>query len=246
MIHTIISSFSADLGSPIAAPPVRAIAYIRNHLLPSPGTDEIPKLTLQRIITAGLETIATQVWKTFRIEFDHTLTREIHHFYTFLRPRIAQRMRDAGFIGCDNPDTINRRNILYFPCEAAETAIMTGALETLLHLQDISSLVWLHDGMYVNQEVEPSIVQRAIYDSATECEISNVRIKITHCSEAFRELGQHDRRPIDPSALSIAQQIQNIGNERQGPAFGAESHTIALDEPLGRLRANFRSSSYKL
>ena len=113
----------------------------------------------------------------FRIKFDFTLTNEIHHFYTFLRARIAQRMRDAGFIGCDNPDKISMKNIFYFPCEAAETAIMTGALETLLHLQDISSLVWLHDGMYVNQEVEPSIVQQAIYDSATKCGISNVKVK---------------------------------------------------------------------
>ena len=138
------------------------------------------------------------------------------------------------------------RNILYFPCEAAERAIMTRALETLLRLQDISSLVWLHDGMYVNQEFEPNVVQQAICESATRCGISNVKVKFTHCSEAYQQLGQHDRRPIDPRKLSIAQEIQNISSERQGPAFGAESPTIDLDKPLGRLRANFRSSSYKL
>ena len=42
--HTIISSFATDLDSPIAAPPVTAIEYIRSHLLPplaptiSPGS----------------------------------------------------------------------------------------------------------------------------------------------------------------------------------------------------------------
>ena len=138
------------------------------------------------------------------------------------------------------------RNILYFPCEAAERAIMTRALETLLRLQDISSLVWLHDGMYVNQEVETNVVQRAICESATGCGIGNVRVKVTHCSEAYQQLGQHDRRPIDPRALSIAQEIQNISSERQGPAVGAESPTIDLDKPRGRLRTNFQSSSYKL
>ena len=93
--HTIISSFAADLGSLINAPPTSALGFIRNHLSPSPGTDEVPKLILQRIITAGPETIATQIWDRFRIGIDHILIAEIRHFYDFLRPRIAKRMRDA-------------------------------------------------------------------------------------------------------------------------------------------------------
>lgn len=89
-------------------------------------------------------------------------------------------MNEAGLIGCPDTRRINPANLLYFPCEATETRIMAGALQRLLRQEGTRSIVWLHDGMYVNSKFGVNTTKKAIIEAAEEVGIHGVKLRLHH------------------------------------------------------------------
>ena len=242
--HTFYSSFAGDSASPLGDTLDDVISFVKSQLIPRPESDDIPKQILRLLPGAGPETIAHIVKEKSGLMISGRLFAEIRHFCHSMRPLIAQRMRDAGFIGCADESCLSKNNALYYRCEAVETAVMATALAKLLTKHDTASLIWLHDGMYVNQEVDHATIEGALQEAATENGIRRLKVKITSCREAYEDLPVTAQAQGDPRALSIAREIQNLQHNNSTSGLTEELDPVDLDKPLARVRTTLRKSNF--
>ena len=161
------------------------------------------------------------------------LSLQMRRFFE-AREGFVRNMNNAGFYGCDDPIRFSRSNMLYLPCEAIETRIMSGALQTMLKHEGTRSLVWLHDGMYINESVCQNYTREAIQQSAREIGIKHLGVKITKCSDALAvlttcNLPTSDQALVDQVEEAIGR-LENCINEE------GKRSTIDLDKPLGKLK----------
>ena len=125
--------------------------------------------------------------------------------------------------------------MLYFPCEAAETKIMATAMSKILAETSLQSIVWLHDGMYINNEVPVEKAQKAFAEAAEECKIPNLQTKIVNCKEA---INKETYLPIDPNNNSIAAEAARIA---ETITYENEEAIKNADKPLGRIKPTLRA-----
>jgi hypothetical protein len=120
--------------------------------------------------------------------------------------------------------------MLHFPCEAAETKMMAGAMRRLLTENTVQSIIWLHDGMYLNKEVPTDKATKAINAAAAECGIRDILVKITDCRSAITNQTYQPENTSDRSiALEAAIAAETIIREGIGIVNSA-------DKPLGRIK----------
>ena len=156
---------------------------------------------------------------------------EMRRFFE-TRGTFVRNMNNAGFYGCDNSRKYSRSNMLYFPCEAVETRIMSGALQTMLKHERIRSLVRLHDGMYVNGNIPQDFTRKAFQQSARKIGIEHLDVKITKCADALAglptcHLPTSSQALVDQVEEAISR-LENCTNKEGKRA------TIDLDKPLGK------------
>ena len=117
---------------------------------------------------------------------------------------------------------------------------MTRALQKVLKHGNAESIVWLHDGMYVNDQIPHSFTANAIVDAALELGIDDVTIKITKCSDLKHDDYVHQDGETYEKRVSIVQEINKLANgqlnlsNHSGPA--CSKHSVNLDKPLGKIR----------
>ena len=186
---------------------------------------------MQLIITADPTSVAEIIWKKFSATMSLDLGIEMRRFFE-RRGKFVQNMNNAGFYGCDNSRKYSRSNMLYFPCEAVETRIMSGALQTMLKHKETRSLVWLHDGMYVNENIPQDFTRKAFQQSAREIGIEHLDVKITKCSDALAELPTSH---LLTSSQALVDQVEEaIGRLENCTNKEGKRATIDLDKPLGK------------
>ena len=238
--HTVIRCFAKDVHNPLLAPLRDAIAYIIANISINADPTVVPKTILQRIITAPPSSVRDQIRRDFGVELSPDLFFHMNRFQDFHKDLIVSAMKKKGFIGHSNTTQINNANKLYFPCEAAETSIMTRALQKILQHDKAESVVWLHDGMYVNDQVPCSFTSQAIIDAAAELGIDDVLIKITSCNHVKHDDYGHQDETTYGKRASIANEITKIAHEqsRHNIHNGTipTTNNINLDKPLGRIR----------
>ena len=125
--------------------------------------------------------------------------------------------------------------MLYFPCEAAETKIMATAMRKILAENNVQSIIWLHDGMYINNEVPTEKAQNAFLEAAKECGIPNLQTKIVSCREA---INSETYLPGDPSNRSIAAEAAKMA---ETIVYENEDAIKNADKPLGRIKPTLRA-----
>ena len=123
--------------------------------------------------------------------------------------------------------------MLYFPCEAIETRIMAGALRKMLLHENASSLVWLHDGMYVNQAVPPEHTIKAIEESAIEIGIRGLQVKITNCTDAYKAMPLAN---ADPACKALVDEVNDVLDTNALNQSAAGGKPVDLSKPLGKIK----------
>ena len=124
--------------------------------------------------------------------------------------------------------------MLYFLCEAIETRIMTGALQTMLKYEGTRSLAWLHDGMYVNESVCHDFTRKAIVSAAQEICIKAIKVKITRCADALQELKTCD---LPTSRQTLVDQVEEaMGRLEECTADEGKRNPVDINQPLGKLK----------
>ena len=239
--HTISRAFSGKHGNQLLRPTPEAKRFINSQLSPKQATETVAKVILQRIITASASAIVSQVYAQFGVTLGPILRIEIERFYK-MRSQIVENMHKAGLYGTEDDSVITDANRLYFPCEAAETAIMAGALKRLMQRNEIKSLVWLHDGMYISKDIPHAETLNAIREAASEVGIPDVEIKFTDCEDAARSL---PAAAPDPANVPLINDIQKILYGRSNQASTLMSHeqatlNVDIHKPLGRYRSAYK------
>jgi hypothetical protein len=192
--------------------------------------DKAAKTILQRIVTTNPEATKHLAKNDFGFEIKPELYLNLDRFWNHHRPHITQKMQTAGFVGSTDEDKNNKTNMLYFPCEAAETKIMAGAMKRILTENTLQSIIWLHDGMYLNKEVPVVKAIQAINASAAECGIQNIKTKITDCRSAIANQTYQPENSSDKAlAVEAAIAAETIIREGVGVVNSA-------DKPLGRIK----------
>jgi hypothetical protein len=228
--HTIINAFSEGIFNPILQPFETAHNFIKENLQGKGDKDKAAKTILQRIVTTNPEAIKHLAKNDFGFEIKPELYLNLNRFWNHHRPHITQKMQTAGFVGSTDEEKINKTNMLYFPCEAAETKIMAGAMKRILTENTLQSIIWLHDGMYLNKEVPVVKAIQAINASAAECGIQNIKTKITDCRSAIANQTYQPENSSDKAlAVEAAIAAETIIREGVGVVNSA-------DKPLGRIK----------
>ena len=124
---------------------------------------------------------------------------------------------------------------MYYACEAAETLIMTHALKNILKHTNTTSVIWLHDGMYINQSVCRTIIDQAFKEAAIAAGVPEAKIKVTNCREKIKAC--LNKFPDNSTGKTISDEI-NLATE-QGPN-NTNQLCVNLDKPFGRIRGIMR------
>ena len=228
--HTIICSFSGTINNPLLQSLEKTYEFIIENLQGQGNKTKAAKTIIQRIVTTNPETIVHLAKNEFGLDIKPELILHLRRFWNLQKPHIVQQMNNAGLIGSEDSDKINKTNMLYFPCEAAETKIMAGAMKRILSENQLKSIIWLHDGMYINKEVPTEKAAQAIADAAEECGIRNIKTKIIDCgSEIANQVYQPENTSNRALAYEAAIEAENHKREGIGVVNSA-------DKPLGRIK----------
>ena len=228
--HTIIRAFSKTLNNPILQSLEETGDFIKENLQGNGNKTKAAKTIIQRIVTTSPQAIVHLARNEFGLEIKPELILHLHRFWNLQRPHITQQMKKAGFIGSEDKEKINKTNMLYFPCEAAETKIMAGAMKRILEENKLKSIIWLHDGMYINKEVPTEKAIQAIVSAAEECGISNIKTKVIDCGNEIVNQAYQPENPCN-RALAYEAAIEADNNKREGIGI-----VNSADKPLGRIK----------
>ena len=187
---------------------------------------------MQLIITAGPEAVEAIILRDHQATINSELRHQIRRYYNH-RSHIVQKMKAAGFTGGSDETRTTRANMLYFQCEAIETRIMAGAFRKLLLTENPSSLIWLHDGMYINQAVHPDQARKAIRESANEIGIHEIQVKITNCTDAYKAMLQPDS---DPASKPLVDEVNAVLDNNAQKQSAAGGKPVDLSKPLGKIK----------
>jgi len=239
--HTVIRCFAGSLYNPLLAPLQDALGFIGANISGNADLSVVPKTILQRIITAPPHSVCAQIRRDFGVELGPELMLEIGRFHNLHKDLIVDAMKKKGFVGNNNSVRITDSNKLYFPCEAAETSVMTRALQKVLKHNNAESIVWLHDGMYINEQVPQSFTANAIVDAAQELGIDGVTVKITHCCNVKHDDYAYQNCETLDKRTSIVQEIINLANAQSNSnvcnGLNNAKYSVNLDKPLGKIRS---------
>ena len=233
--HTIIVAFAANAANPILKPFNEARDFISGNLTGDGDKARAAKMLIQRIVTTPPQAIQHAIKEEHGLEIKAELMLHLHRYWNLQRKAIVDKMIAQGFVGCEEKAKINKNNMLYFPCEAAETKIMATAMSKILAETSLQSIVWLHDGMYINNEVPVEKAQKAFSEAAEECKIPNLQTKIVNCKEA---INKETYLPIDPNNNSIAAEAARIA---ETITYENEEAIKNADKPLGRIKPTLRA-----
>jgi len=169
---------------------------------------EVIKTVLKLLISGTVNGIRETLKRQHDIDIPEVIDNFIKDFIDKKRRIVEMRMyqRFGTWIARDHNNLIAR---LYRLCEAVEARIMLGTLEGLLE-RGITSVVWLHDGLYIHNKVHFDEVEQRIQEQAgklgaqvivrkenLEEELDKERINYRRTHGTSTEDGTAEKRGID-------------------------------------------------
>ena len=123
--------------------------------------------------------------------------RDFLHAYNRAKPAILTMLRAEGLAGHHDIGMLEERNQMYFACAAAETKIMLTLIKEILIKHRPRSLVWLHDGIYIHNDVPKNSAQGLFFWAALQCGFPELKNSLRPAEDTLFQLIEERKEAMD-------------------------------------------------